>query len=278
MYSMGLLGAAVANNVSWCDAVCRSHGYPGAFSSLLWSSPRHRLRLYPNVITLRPEVTAPEVLAAGVPSQPFAVKDSFARLDLAPAGFGLLGEASWIVRDGGPDGLPDDDLSWDKVTSPGELGDWEMAWAGGGSGDAPVFLPGLLSDPRCTVLACRKDNAIIAGAIVYAADEATGISNLFSAGPPPDRLWASVQRAAAGLQPHLPVVGYEQGASLKAARQAGFRILGTLRIWSRPSSAPSQIPGLLPQRHEDLALKVSIQVRALLYLSSSRTSAMRSAA
>ena len=238
MHSMGLLGAAVANNASWCDAVCRSHGYPGAFSSRLWSSTRHRLRFYPNAITLRPEVTAPEVLAAAAPSQPFAVKDSFARLDLAPAGFRLLAEASWIVGDGGPDGPPDDGLSWDKVTSAGELSDWETAWAGGGSDDGPVFRPGLLSDPRCAILACRQGDAIIAGAVVYAAGRAAGISNLFSTGLPPDRLWASIQPAVARLHPHLPVVGYEEGASLEAARQAGFRIQGTLRIWARPSPAP----------------------------------------
>jgi hypothetical protein len=189
--------------------------------------------LYPNAITLRPGVTAPEALAAAEPSQPFAVKDSFARLDLAPAGFGLLGEATWIVSDGEPDGLPDDGLSWDEVTGSGELGDWETAWAGG-SGDGPVFLPGLLSDPRCAILACRRNGAIAAGAIVYAADGAAGISNVFSGGLPPDRLWAGVQRAAAGLHPRLPVVGYEQGSTLEAAQQAGFRVLGTLRIWTRP--------------------------------------------
>jgi len=238
MHSMGLLGAAVANNASWCDAVCRSHGYPGALSSRLWSSPRHRLRFYPNAITLRPEVTAPEALAAAAPSQPFAVKDSFARLDLALAGFRLLAEASWIVREGGPDGPPDDGLSWDKVTSAGELSDWETAWANGGSGDGPVFRPGLLSDPRCAILACRQEDTIIAGAIVYAAGRAAGISNLFGTGLPPDRLWASIQQAVAGVQPHLPVVGYEEGASLEAARQSGFRVLGPLRVWVRPSPAP----------------------------------------
>ena len=237
MQGMGLLGAAVANNASWCDAVCRGQGYPGTFSSRLWSSTRHRLRFYPNAITLRPEVTAPEVLAAAAPCQPFAVKDSFARLDLAPAGFRLLAEASWIVRDGGPDGPPDDGLCWDKVTSPGELADWETAWAGG-SGDGPVFRPGLLSDPRCAILACRQEDTIIAGAIVYAAGRAAGISNLFGTGLPPDRLWASIQQAVAGVQPHLPVVGYEEGASLEAARQAGFRVLGPLRVWVRPSPAP----------------------------------------
>lgn len=237
----GLLNAAVANNASWCDAVCRSHGYPGTFSPRLWSSTGHRVRFYPNAITLRPEVTAPEVLAAPVPSQPLAVKDSFARLDLAPAGFRLLAEASWIAREHGPhephephgQGPPDDGLSWDKVTSPEELGDWETAWAGGGSGDGPVFQPGLLSDPRCTVLACRRGDAIIAGAIVYAADGVAGISNLFTAGLPLGWLWVRVQPAVAAIQPHLPVTGWEEGTSLEAARQAGFHTLGTLRVWAR---------------------------------------------
>jgi hypothetical protein len=230
----------VANNASWCDAVCRSHGYPGTFSSRLWASTGHRLRLYPNAITLHPGVTETEVLAAAAPSRPFAVKDSFARLDLAPAGFRLLAEASWIAREDLPAGPPDDGLAVDKVTSPGELGDWESAWADAGSGkdDVPVFQPGLLSDPRCAILACRREDTVIAGAVVYAADGAVGISNLFGTGIAPDRLWAGIQRAVVGLQPHLPVVGYEQGASLKAAQQTGFHVLGALRIWVRPSIAP----------------------------------------
>ena len=230
---MGLLGAAVANNAYWCDAVCRSHGYQGTFSPRLWTSMRHRLRFYPNAITLRPEVTAPEALAGAGTSQPLAVKDSFARLDLAPAGFRLLAEASWIARDYRPAGPRDDGLSWGQVTSPAGLRAWETAWAGGGTGDDPVFRPDLLSDQRCAILACRQEDAIIAGAIVYASSEAAGISNLFSTGLAPSQLWASVQSAVARLHPHLPVVGYEDGAGLAAARQAGFGILGPLRIWAR---------------------------------------------
>lgn len=237
---MGLLGAAVANNASWCDAVCRSHGYPRAFSSRLWTCTRHRLRFYPNAITLDPGVTEAEVLAAAAPSGPFAVKDSFARLDLAPAGFRLLAEASWIAGDSAPGRPPDDGLAWDKVTSPSELGDWESAWAGGGSGDVPVFQAALLSDPRCAILECRRKDAVIAGVVVYDAGGAAGISNLFSTGLAPDRLWAGIQSAVARLRPNLPVVGYEEGASLKAARQAGFHSLGPLRIWARPSPHPSQ--------------------------------------
>ncbi|HEY7279908.1 MAG TPA: hypothetical protein VH594_28345 [Trebonia sp.] len=240
MDSMRLLDAAVANNASWCDAVCRSHGYPGTFNSRLWASTGHRLRFYPNAITLHPGVTETEVLAAAGPSRPFAVKDSFARLDLALAGFRLLAEASWIAREDVPAGPPDDGLALEPVTSPGELGDWERTWADAGNGgsDVPVFQPGLLSDPRCVILACRREDTVIAGAVVYAADRAAGISNLFCAGLAPDRLWAGIQPTVASLRPHLPVVGYEGGASLKAAQRAGFHVLGTLRIWVRPSRAP----------------------------------------
>jgi hypothetical protein len=35
-----LLHAAVINNARWCDAVCRSHGYPGEFTGRLWISAR----------------------------------------------------------------------------------------------------------------------------------------------------------------------------------------------------------------------------------------------
>jgi hypothetical protein len=78
--------AAVANNASRCDAVCRSHGHPGVFTARLWISARHALTFYPNAITLSPDVTAPETQAGQDPSRPYAVKDSFARLDLTPEG------------------------------------------------------------------------------------------------------------------------------------------------------------------------------------------------
>ena len=237
MDSERLLGAAVANNAAWCDAVCRSHGYPGTLGSRLWTSPGHGLRFYPNAVTMDPGVTEAEVLAAAAPSGAFAVKDSYARLDLAPAGFRLLAEASWIARDGAPEVPPGDGLAWGEVTGPGELGEWESAWAGGASGDGRVFLPGLLSDPYCTILACRQEGTVIAGAVVYVAAGAAGVSNLFGAGLAPGRLWDGIQHAA-GRWPRLPAVGYEDGASLRAARQAGFRVLGPLRIWARPAPGP----------------------------------------
>ena len=145
MHGEELLGAAVTSNALWCDAVCRSHGYPGAFSGRLWMSPDHDLEFYPNAITLRPDVAAPETVAARDPSRPYAVKDSFARLNLAPEGLELLFDAEWIACSTAPAGPGRSDLCWDTVADARELGLWETAWAQADSSDGPLFRPGLLA-------------------------------------------------------------------------------------------------------------------------------------
>jgi hypothetical protein len=246
-----LLDAAVANNASWCAAVCGAHGHPGGRGRRLWASPGHGVRFYPDAITLSPEVSAAEVLAVAPLSGAFAVKDSYGTLDLAPAGFLLLIQASWIARPAaaGPASGPADrassDMDWRQVTSPGELAAWEAAWAGDVGAGPPVFTGELLADPRCAVLAWRRDGAdrggatphegIVAGAIGYAADGVAGISNAFSRVHPGALLFTSLPAAAARLWPGLPVVGYEDGTTLDAARQAGFDAIGDLRIWVRPA-------------------------------------------
>lgn len=126
-----LLGAAVANNALWCDAVCRSHGFPAVFSARLWTSAHHDLTFYPNVISLRPDVTTAETATAPNRARRWAVKDSFARLDLAADGLAVLFEAEWFARAPAPTAPGEPGLSWDTVTDPGELGRWETAWAQG---------------------------------------------------------------------------------------------------------------------------------------------------
>ena len=229
-----LLHAAVINNARWCDAVCRSHGYPGQFTGRLWTSVRHALPFYPNAITLSPDATAAEVTAGQNPSRPFAIKDSFARLDLAPHGLTPLFDATWIAV---PTPAGGDDPSWGAVTDRGELVRWEAAWAGGGE-VIGLFQPALLDDPDCAVLACRRDGAQVGGAIAYTAGGVTGISNVFKSGIADDPLWAGAVRAIARVRPGLPIVGYERGEDLAAARQAGFTVLGPLRIWARGSAVP----------------------------------------
>ena len=50
---------------------------------------------------------------------------------------------------------------------------------------------------------------------------------MFTSGISLKELWAGIQPAKARLWPHLPAVGYEDGTSLEAARQAGFHALGS---------------------------------------------------
>jgi hypothetical protein len=246
-----LLDAAVANNASWCAAVCGAHGHPGVRDRRLWVSPGHGVRFYPDAITLTPEVSAAEVLAVAPPSGPFAVKDSYGALNLAPAGFLLPIQASWIARpaaDGQADGRAgraSSGADWYQLTSPGELAAWEAAWAGDVGAAPPVFTSELLADPRCAFLACRRngadragvlrDEGIVAGAVGYAADGVAGISNAFSTIRPAALPFAGLPAAAARLWPGLPVVGYEDGTALTAAIQGGFDAIGDLRIWIRPA-------------------------------------------
>jgi hypothetical protein len=156
MGAEALLRAAVINNARWCDAVCRSHGYPGEFTGRLWISAGHTLPYYPNAITLSPDVTAAEATASQDLSRPFAIKDSFARLDLAPRGLTPLFDATWIA-----------------------------------------------------------------------------VSNVFKSGIADGPLWAGAVRAVARVRRGLPIVGYERGEDLAEARQAGFTVLGPLRVWAR---------------------------------------------
>jgi hypothetical protein len=229
-----LLHAAVINNARWCDAICRSHGYPGEFTDRIWISVGHALPFYPNAITLAPDVTAAEATNGQDPSRPYSVKDSFARVDLASLGLTPLFDASWIALPVPPDG---DDPSWDTVVTPGELARWEIAWAGGGTVTG-LFRPTLLADPRCAILACLQEGALVGGATAYTSNGVTGILNVFKSGIADGPLWAGVVRAVAALRPGLPIVGYESGKDLAAARRAGFTVLGPLRIWARGSAVP----------------------------------------
>ena len=238
-----LLRAAVANNAAWCDAVCRSHGYPGEFTARTWLSPRHDLPFYPNAITLGPDATAADTQAARDPGRAYGVKDSFARLDLAAEGLTPLFDADWVAWDPAlPERLSPErpsvaGLRWQAVHETAGLARWEAAWAAGGDVTG-LFRPALLADPGCAIMGCYRDGALAGGAIAYTAAGVTGISNMFTASlpdgvPAPATLWRSALRAAAALRPGSPVVGYEHGENLAAAREAGGQVLGPLRVWTR---------------------------------------------
>ena len=70
-------------------------------------------------------------MAAREPSRRYAVKDSFARLDLAAEGLTPLFEAEWIAYGPAPAGPGDPGLCWDAVADARELSMWK--WHGPGA-------------------------------------------------------------------------------------------------------------------------------------------------
>lgn len=109
---------AARNNAEWCDAVCRARGSTGRFSAPLWLNLHPTPPYYPNAVTLQPDAVEAQMEAVAALRQAlptgFAVKDSFAALDLAPQGFAPLFQATWIRRaPGRVPKRPDAGLEWE---------------------------------------------------------------------------------------------------------------------------------------------------------------------
>ncbi len=68
--------SAVGNNAEWCAAFCRASGVTGSRRGAVWCADGPAPELYPELVTLRPGVSAAEV-ASLAPLPGSAVKDSF---------------------------------------------------------------------------------------------------------------------------------------------------------------------------------------------------------
>lgn len=239
-----LRDAAVRNNAVWCDAVCRAHELPTAADSLLWRCLGTPPPFYPSAVTVADQAPSQLALiktlvAAGLPDG-WAIKDSYAALDLAPLGFGELFAATWIGL--APDQpLPDSagELRWSTVGDAATLARWEAAWRGepGNSAASPserVFRPVLLHDAAIRIIAGWRGDAIVAGAIANQSGAVVGVSNLFLPADQSTAIRAGAVAAVRAQFPGLALVGYEAGDDLAAMREVGFAELGPLRIWLRP--------------------------------------------
>lgn len=223
---------AARNNAAWCAAVWRSHALPVEVGPGLVACPARTPRFYPNVVTIdrdaspAVQVSAIRALSDARPDIPLAVKDSFARLDLAPLGFAELFEARWIHRRAMADPATPGPLSWRRIETEAELSAWEAAWTADGD-PARVFRSALLADPSVAVLAgFDADGVIRAGGVANLAAGVVGLSNIFGSR-------RGVIQAAAALWPEQDMVGYESGNDLKAMEYYGFSALGPLRVWVR---------------------------------------------
>ena len=231
----------------WCDAVCRAHGLPTRLDGALWQCTQTTPQYYPNAVTLQVDARgarAVQMAALGALSrggliEGLSIKDSFATLDLAPLGFSVLFEATWIACAPGNARFADAQPRWSAVQTPAQLTAWEAAWwANEGAPHSRIFRPALLDDPDVFFQAARRDGRIVAGGILNRTetDEGTvvGLSNAFAAvGEDGKQCWLALAACAAQVAPGCAIVGYETGEALAWAVDAGFTPLHPLRVWAR---------------------------------------------
>ncbi|MBB3655153.1 hypothetical protein FHX15_000352 [Rhizobium sp. BK650] len=230
-----LLRSAVRNNAFWCDAVCKAQGTPGEFTSTLWFHRQGTPPFYPDIITLtETDGETSEAIAAVINTEKrnWAVKDSYAALDLAPLGFTMLFEAEWIGM-WKPVPAPFS-LTWQRMKSAADLARWVAEWAkANGSTTQTIFTQPLLNDPEITFLLGFEHGRPVGGGILNHHAGVVGHSNVFAEGQHGETIRRGLVARAAELYPGEPLVGYERGGDLDEALRAGFEFLGPLRVWLR---------------------------------------------
>lgn len=211
--------------------MCFAHGTVGRFLVHTWVNAEPVPRFYPNVVTLttggtdidEQRQTVRILLKSNLPGR-WAVKDSFKTLDIARLGFDVLFEANWIRL---PQPRPETVSAGVPASTPMVSGlSWERVGPGG-----EAFPASLFSDENFAMFSGSRGGVVVAGGTFYRADGVVGISNVVADADEATAVWRDLAVLAAATFPELPVVGYESGTELKAARRAGFELGDPLRIW-----------------------------------------------
>lgn len=210
-------------NAAWCDGVCRTAGLATRWSADTWSVAQRSPDGYPDAVTLRRGLDVTTVLSGVELGEGCSVKDSFADLDLSPAGFGVLFEATWIRRRASTATAPLS-LSWSEVRTEAELTRWCRRL------DVPPLPPSLLTRPGLHVLDAAD---VGAGFVLSPSSAVVGVVNAIPGSADPKALWSDLVVLAGRLHPGADLVGYEHGADLEHSLGAGFEATGPLRVWMR---------------------------------------------
>jgi len=219
------LTLAVRESAAWCDLVCRLHRFTQEGDARLWWSARRTPDLFPDAITLVPDLSVLDVLGRITDSPGASVKDSFATLDLTDQGWTVLLDATWIARPPRT-GAEEVASTFAIVRERFSFAALCRAW----SGPAGVLPTGLRCVRGVTVFGREGDAGFTDGAIVHSTEvggtAVAGLWNTFGA-------WADLADAASHRHPEAWIVGYERGAGLDAALAAGFTAVGPLCVWHR---------------------------------------------
>jgi hypothetical protein len=236
----GLVEQAARNNALWCDKLCAAHRGPGEFHETLWLNRHGVPRYHPDVVTLAGAGSAAaqtEAIEALVrsPRQSFwAVKDSFACLDLSKLGFLPLFDAGWLRMEAPIDNARQESraLQWRRVSGEADLIGWEREWAAvdPDAGGPRLFMPNLLSEPDIVFVLLLVDGSPAGSGILNSGAGIVGLSNLFVRTIDIEAGWRGLVRAAVAAFPGLALVAYDREKERDAAHRIGFATLGPLRI------------------------------------------------
>ncbi len=189
---------------------------------------------YPDVVTLVPELSVPELLDRVDGGAGCSIKDSFASLDLTAAGFRVLFDAEWIMRPLRGGRSAPSDPTWRVVRDVNIFETWERAWQPDVVAPS-VLTADLLNERSVFVLAGYVGDTLVAGAVLMRTEHAVGISNFFAEPSAMAASWDGCLALASTMFPDEMLVGYESGDALDAARAHGFSVAGPLRVWVRDS-------------------------------------------
>lgn len=221
---------AANNNADWYSMMFDIHGLRYERSNLAFVAAEQPPPFHSTMVTLDPDTS--DALLGLIPSraeQPrFGIKDSFNELRFEDLDLVELFSASWLWADQLPAA---DTAGWERIETPEKLERWEAAWKIGGSQTEERQFPDPILERTDVALFGRMDGiGYDAGVIANRSNDCVGVSNAFCA--PDDYPAAAALCAEFGAG--LPIVGYERGDDLAAAKEAGFVTTGKLRVAVRP--------------------------------------------
>ena len=223
---------AALNNAVWCSILAATHGVEATFGPDACTWPARTPEGYPDAVTLDRSVDVDSLLERIDATSGCSIKDSFADLGPLPSGFEPLFDASWIRRPAQRPSRPGGEDRYRVVRDPAFLRTWEVAWRRGESGP-PFFLPQLLDRDDVAILALSGPGGALGTAVLNPSPGVVGLSNVLTGGADPTETYLIAAEAASHLFPGLDIVGYEWGPLLAAAHDAGFEVIGGLRVWMR---------------------------------------------
>lgn len=227
---MDKVSKLVANNAAWIHEASSALGIKGEFTPSLWQNFHDMPPIFPNADTLggteAEQLSAIQALVDKRSGKIVAVKDAWARLDLAPLGFEPLFEATWLYREAvliekvaG--------IHVERVSTPEALRDFAIGCNGEELAD--VYSPALLRPDIVWILA-KEGETILGGITAFASNGLNGLNNLFAADKTIEN---ALIREGINAFPDLPACDYTGEENTSVYLDLGFERVGKLRVWLR---------------------------------------------